>query len=330
MEVLQKEVKLSMKAAFSKGTSKNLKIQWRSYLLFCQFHGLKAIPATVETLCVYAQFLIRSFSSVESVKNYISGIKTMHLMLDVKFPSENLVQLNLLYKGMARKNPHLPHKALPVTPQILQDMFRFLNTRTSVDATFWCLFLFMFFLMSRKSNMVPVSYADFDPQKQLLRQDVKLCAGAIVVFIKWSKTNQFGSRLLKIPLTAIQGSVLCPVAAYTNMIKLTPALETAPAFCLNGPGHDSVVRPLLYSQLEKKLAALIAKTGRDPKLFSSHSFRRGGCSFAFKSGVPTSLIQHHGDWLSECYKNYLAFDFYEKLSVSESMAKRIIRECGTA
>lgn len=62
MEVLQKEVKLSMKAAFSKGTSKNLKIQWRSYLLFCQFHGLKAIPATVETLCVYAQFLIRSFS----------------------------------------------------------------------------------------------------------------------------------------------------------------------------------------------------------------------------------------------------------------------------
>ena len=67
---------------------------------------------------------------------------------------------------------------------------------------------------------------------------------------------------------------------------------------------------------------MISKTGRDPQLYSLHSFRRGGCTWAFKAGVPTDLSQHHGDWSSDCYKIYLAFDFKEKLSVSEAMARK--------
>ena len=47
--------------------------------------------------------------------------------------------------------------------------------------------------------MVPVSVSDFDPDKQLLRQDIVIFKGVLVVLIKWSKTNQFGSRLLKVP-----------------------------------------------------------------------------------------------------------------------------------
>ena len=88
VEVLQKEVKTSMKAAFAEGTPKNLKAQWRAYLLFCKFYGLKTIPATTETLCLYGQFSGRSFKSVESIRNYISGVKTMHLFLGIKFPKK--------------------------------------------------------------------------------------------------------------------------------------------------------------------------------------------------------------------------------------------------
>ena len=122
LEVLQKVVRQSMKAAFSEGTSKNLKLQWRSYILFCKFHGLWAIPTTVETLCLYGQFLGRSFKSVESVRNYIAGVKTLHQLISVNLPSEDSYQLTLVLRGIARSNPHLPQKALPVTPRILQDM----------------------------------------------------------------------------------------------------------------------------------------------------------------------------------------------------------------
>ena len=138
-------------------------------------------------------------------------------MLDVEFPSEKMVHLSLVFKGMARRTPHLTNKALPMTPQILSDMYSFMDTSCSEDATYWLLFLFMFFLMARKSNMVPNFYADFDPAKQLLRQDVRKLPNMIVILIKWLKTNQFGNTLLKIPLTAIPVSKLYPVTAFENM-----------------------------------------------------------------------------------------------------------------
>ena len=259
---------------------------------------------------------------MESVKNYISGIKSLHYILDIKFTLENKVQLELMLKGMARKSSHMPNRALPITPQILNDMLNFLNLGNAEDATFWCCILFMFFLMARKSNMVPVSVSDFDPDKQLLRQDIVIFKGVLVVLIKWSKTNQFGSRLLKVPIVTIPGSALCPVKAYKNMAKLMPASSHQPAFLINnGKGRT---KPLIYGQLQEKIKGLISKTGRDSSLYSTHSLRRGGGSWAFKAGVPTNLIQHHGDWLSDCYKNYLTFDFQEKLSVSERMACKII------
>ena len=124
--------------------------------------------------------------------------------------------------------------------------------------------------MARKSNIVPNSLADFSSDKQLIRQDVH---HSLVVRIKWSKTNQFGSRLLKISLTAIHGLVLCHVSAYTNMVSLCPAKDIDPAFCINNSNKRVV--PLLYAQLQHRLKSMIAKTGRDPNLFSSHSFRRG-------------------------------------------------------
>ena len=109
--------------------------------------------------------------------------------------------------------------------------------------------------MSRKSNMVPNSGADLDPHKQLLRQDVKVFSNLLVCFfIKWSKTNQFSNRLLKIPLAAIPGSVLCPVTAYHNMVKLNPASETGPAFIVDARKLGaSRQAPLSYKQLQEKI-----------------------------------------------------------------------------
>ena len=141
--------------------------------------------------------------------------------------------------------------------------------------------------------MVPNSVEDFDPSKQLIRQDVKVFQDVLVVLIKWSKTNQFGSRLLQVPLVAIPESVLCPVLAFKNMIRDTPASVHDPAFVRRT--DKGRIKPLLYKHLQEKIKNLISKSGRDPQLYSSHSFRRGGCTWAFKAGVPTDRIQHHGD-----------------------------------
>ena len=98
--MLNKEVKQSKKVAYAKGTFKNPRIQWESFLLFCFYYKLNPFPVDVETL--YAQFLSRSFKSVQSVRNYLSAVKTLHSLLDLKYPETDLMQLKLLLRGIAR------------------------------------------------------------------------------------------------------------------------------------------------------------------------------------------------------------------------------------
>lgn len=49
-------------------------------------------------------------------------------------------------------------------------------------------------------------------------------------------------------------------------------------------------------------------------------FRYGDATWAFRSRLPSELIQVHGDWQSDAYKIYLDFSYADKLSVSEAMA----------
>ena len=90
-------------------------------------------------------------------------------------------------------------------------MYEFLDISKANDATYWCCFLFAFFLMARKSNLVPVSVAKFDSSKQLCRRNIVVDNGFLRVHIFWSKTIQFGQRKLEIPLVKITDAPLQPL-----------------------------------------------------------------------------------------------------------------------
>ena len=322
-QALRKEMKQTMKFAYAESTFKNLRIQWETFLMFYFYFKLEPLPVSVETLCLYGQFLNRSFRSVQSIQNYLSGVKTLHAILDIEYPTSDLLQLKLLLKGISRIKQHVPKKAAPITPQILKEIFMFLNFENSFDRVLWALFLLMFFLMARKSNMIPTSIKKFDSKKQLTRGDLRLENNVLTVNFKWSKTRQFGHSRY-IPLTAIPDSCLCPVKAYANVLSTINCSNYDSAFCYYNGRSQTV--PILYSQFQRRLRELIGLTGRDGNSFSSHSFRRGGCSLAFRSNVESELIQYHGDWLSSVYTEYLTYDYDQKLSVSRRMVNRILHD----
>jgi hypothetical protein len=183
----------------------------------------------------------------------------------------------------------------------------------------WCLYLFAFFLMLRKSNLVVTSKTE--TEKQLRRSDVVIGERQLLVSIRWSKTIQFGDRILTLPLLAIPGSPLCPIQAYNNMLDLVPAPAESFAFVL--PSKKGLI-PVSYSGLQSSLKKVLQTLGLDPQAYASHSFRRGGATWAFKAKVPANLIQFHGDWKSDAYKRYLRFDLQDKVSVVKHMCDLII------
>ena len=316
---LRKEVTRSKRSAYAKSTNNNLRLQWKTYIAFALYFDLQIVPTTIETLCLYAQFLSRSFKAISSVQNYVSAVKKLHLMLDVSYPQGDF-ELRLALKGLSRNNPHCPKQARPITPAILRGMSQLLDISKVVDSVFWALFLTSFFSLARKSKLVQDAHGY---ERLLKRQDVQQSDNGLVITFRWTKTIQCGQRLLQLPIPKIPGSLLCPVTAYNNMTQLLPAPAHLPAFILP---EGSKFKPVSYNQLTKVLKHLIASLGLDPQGYSSHSFRRGGATFAFKSGARGELVKAQGDWLSDAYLKYLDLSMEARSELGKAVRDGILQE----
>ena len=268
MSSLKKDLNISRRSAYAQGIVKNLRIQWESYLLFCIYFGLSYLLAETDTLSLYAQFLSGTFKSTQSIKNYISGIKTMHYMLGYTTDKVNDFLLNLSLKGIARLNPHCIRQALPITPENLMQMASFMDLTDSVDVVYWILFLFAFFLFARKSNLVPTSKSDLKDKKKLLRKNVSIEKDFIIVSMHWSKTIQFGERILQTPLVKIPDSILCPISAYNAMCRKVKAKPEDPLFSLPKGKY------ITYSHFQIRLRELISKLHLNPD-FTVHTRLEG-------------------------------------------------------
>ncbi len=97
-----------------------------------------------------------------------------------------------------------------------------------------------------------------------------------------------------------------------------PLTGNNPAFCII---KDSVIMPVTYADLQTFLRVQLGKLGLNPANYSSHSFRRGATSCAFKAGVEVDLIQAIGDWSSDAYKKYISLDLHDKLSAVNHVNK---------
>ena len=60
---VHRDVTVSQRAAFAPGTFANNIIQWKTYFMFCAYFNLMPLPASIEVICAFAQFLSRTFQT---------------------------------------------------------------------------------------------------------------------------------------------------------------------------------------------------------------------------------------------------------------------------
>ena len=103
------------------------------------------------------------------------------------------------------------------------------------------------------------------------------------------------------------------------MVKKIPAQGVVPCFMWeNG-------QPITYSQFTTKLRNCLNKAGVNGALYSSHSFRARGASWAKISGVLKEFIQLLGLWKSDCYLKYLEFPRESHKAASCLMRRKILK-----
>ena len=81
-----RDLKATCQAVFAAGTHKNHLMHRQTYFFFCLYFSLDPLTASVDTVCLYCQFLSRSLTP-ESVRNYLSAAKFLHVALGHDFPS---------------------------------------------------------------------------------------------------------------------------------------------------------------------------------------------------------------------------------------------------
>lgn len=271
-------------------------------------------------MCLYAQFLSRSFKAVDSIRNYISGVRTLHSLLGLPFQAKDSIELKLTLKGLERLQPHKVKQAAPLSPQVMSEMHKLLDWGDTMHITMWALVLIGFFTLSRKSNLVVTGNQKFDSTKQLCRGDVSVGSKGMLVRLRWSKTNQLCKKVLEIPLLRIKGSMLCPLKAYTRMIKKIPGTNDDPAFCVPIKKGN---RAVTYWELQNFIKCNVKRMGLDPTQYSSHSMRRAGATWAFQAKVPSELIKLQGDWASDAYLRYIECSTEQRMLVAQEMVARI-------
>ena len=317
--MLDDRIKQFRRSTFATSTKSTYRSQLRSYLKFCTEFKYSPVPATNVVLARYIAYLSCNLNQ-SSIGCYLNVIRVLHLELGFQNPLHGNFYISSLLKGVRRELAQPPAQKLPITPSILLKMYSNLNLARPILASFWAACLVAFFSFFRKSTLLPASTHHIC-ETQLCIQDIKFLPTYALLRVKHTKPLQFRDRLLEIPLPKVNGSPLCPVGALQALRALGPNIPSqASLFSYPVPsGHAH----LHYQSFSKILAQVLSLAGIQPSLYSGHSFRRGGASFAFSVGIPSDLIKIQGDWSSDCYLRYLNSPLSQRLQLSQTMSSHI-------
>ena len=326
-EVTRQEAKLDLSIqhfrskAYSDNSKQAYKAMRNCYLRFCVYFGYKPVPIHQAVLTRYVVFLSRTLRPT-SISSYLNVIRIIHLEAGLSNPLQQNWLVDSVIKGIKRELGTPPSKKLPITPQILQCMVKKLDLQKTQDLAFWAACLCAFFCFFRKSTLLPKSVCQFNSDKDLTRKDVKFMEQFAVLTVKQSKTLQFGDRSLQIPLPRITSSVLCPVTALEKLFAIGKVIPlSAPLFSYPDKGDD--YRIITHSSFVSKLRSVLHACDMNTSAYSGHSFRRGGASFAFACGVPTSIIKLQGDWKSSAYEGYITAPLDLRMKLSRALSLKL-------
>lgn len=313
---MQSFVSRLISCAHATSTQKNIAAHIRSYRTFCDLRALQSFPISVKSISLYVAYLVAQKRAYGTVLNHISSLKHAHQLAGSELTWSSDYRFQLLLRGAKRFLGAAVSRKSAMTPSILHAAFDLFNFSLPLHAAMWALFLVAFFTFLRKSNLVLDNPRQISP-KVITRADLVFTSSGANIHVSATKTIQCQQRSLILPIPVIPGSRLCPISALRRHFALNPGPVSAPLFSVSS---GSGLVPITYKQFCAFLSRVMSTLNLDPSLYSPHSFRRGGATFAFDCHIPSEIIKLQGDWKSDAYLVYLELSQTQKQQAAKAMA----------
>ena len=306
---------------FATSTRDNVVSQIRQWVYFSTYFGLNTLPAAPMDLCMFMELMSKT-CGYGHIKNVLSGICYLHYTTGHKFPTDS-VWLDDTLQGLKRRLKGTPKQVLPINPVILRRMYQFVDLSSTKDLAMWVGCLVAFFTLFRKANLCPRSH-QFDPSTVLTRDDLVIDEDGqrILVFVNFSKTNQYSRRRRCIPIPCNEDPALDLFSHVKLLYSKVKAEDDSPAMSFSTKGF------LTHNTFTVKLKYWLSKAGLDPAMFSGHSFRRGGASYLYSIGGSTLMVQVMGDWRSQVFTRYLFLTMDDRQAAQSLMMSAINNTVG--
>ena len=290
-------------------TRHNKETHLNRYLDFCALIKMKPFPISKFKICKYAMHLANTVKTIQAIKAYCSTVCDENEIRGFRPVHRGLKYYRML-AGIRRNKHHQVKRAQPMTPQLLERILQVVNLKNQKEFVIWSSMLTGYFVVLRKSNFVPMKRFH-DTVHNICRRDVKYTSGVMVIFVRWSKMNQYGEKTRMVPIVGDNHKKICPVRWLLWMMDVIPAGPCHNLFSYRNVNNEIV--PITYRDLMVHMRKWLNLIGENAKDFSSHSLRRGATTQAYKANLDETAIQRLGDWSSTCFRSYIEEDMQTKV-----------------
>ena len=291
---LYEETINNLKSSKANNTLRAYKSDFKDFGSFCAKHGLKSLPTEPKIVSLYLTNLSKNFK-MSTLKRRLVSIGMVHKLkghyLDTKHP---IIIENLM--GIKRVKGSVQQGKKPILINHLKSLINVINEQKIEEIKKIrdkALILIGFGGGFRRTELISIDYEDLEFVKEGLK-----------IFIKRSKTDQFGEGMNK-GLPYFTNEQYCPVIHLKKWLDISE-IKSGPIFRRFTKGSN-----LTKDRLTDQTVVLIIKNylnlaGIDNTNFSGHSLRSGFATVAAESGADErSIMAMTGHKTTQMVRRYI-------------------------
>ena len=196
----------TLRIAYASGSLANLQSHIRTYFIFCPASEHPRFKTSIAHICNFLVSLGWTLS-FGTIRNYLSSLQVFHKLHNIPVNLCKDFHIMLTLHGLKRRlREQQPAAKLPITLQILLQLYMMTNFSSLHECIFWTASLLALFTFFRKSNLFSSSMATFNPLCNLTRENITIFPSFTLVTVNWTKTLQYQERTLTVPTLRIPGS----------------------------------------------------------------------------------------------------------------------------
>ena len=285
LESLSGRVREFIDASLSEATKKAYSADWSAFVAWTKKMNLTALPASPTTVALYLAEKSTTHKTT-SMSRFLVVIGKLHTWANFPNPVST-EEVKTVFRGVKRTLGARRQKAEPITWPMMKSLIA--KCTPSIIGT-------------RDSALLSLGWAGALRRSEITEltiDDVNIGDEGITVRINRSKTDQEAIGVeIGIPRNK-SDTRFCPVELLERWISRMEISEGPLFFALRRNSGDLMFQkisgrnhlsPLVINNVVKKYVRMI---GLNPRLYSSHSLRRGLATEAGRLNVPERIVMRH-------------------------------------